>query len=94
MECWSAREAVNRCQSPISTGFGLARFLAGAGRAGPRPSWGARGAVRGSGQHFGYREWDAHTSRLARAVAGAGVRPGDRVALGVSVEGAVRGERV
>lgn len=43
-----------------------------------------RAAVRGSGRHFCYREWDAHTSRLARALAGAGVRPGDRVALALT----------
>jgi 2-furoate---CoA ligase len=43
-----------------------------------------RAAVRGSGRHLGYREWDAHTNQLARALAGAGVRPGDRVALALT----------
>jgi 2-furoate---CoA ligase len=43
-----------------------------------------RAAVRGSGRHFTYREWDAHTNRLARALAGVGVRPGDRVVLAMA----------
>ncbi|TQM44923.1 class I adenylate-forming enzyme family protein [Pseudonocardia cypriaca] len=43
-----------------------------------------RAAVRGSGRHLGYREWDARTNQLARALAGAGVRPGDRVALALA----------
>jgi 2-furoate---CoA ligase len=40
----------------------------------------ARRAVGGP-RPLTYREWDAHTNRLARALAGLGVRPGDRVAL-------------
>lgn len=40
-----------------------------------------RSAVRGTGRHLGYREWDARTNRLARALADAGVGAGDRVAL-------------
>ncbi|OZM80195.1 class I adenylate-forming enzyme family protein [Pseudonocardia sp. MH-G8] len=43
-----------------------------------------RAAVRGSGRHLGYREWDARTNQLARALAGAGVRPGDRIALALT----------
>ncbi len=31
-----------------------------------------------------YRQWDARTNRLARALAGLGVRPGDRVAFGLA----------
>ncbi|NMH97707.1 class I adenylate-forming enzyme family protein [Pseudonocardia acidicola] len=40
-----------------------------------------RTAVRGTGRHLSYREWDARTNRLARAMASTGIRPGDRVAL-------------
>jgi 2-furoate---CoA ligase len=40
-----------------------------------------RAAVRGRGRHLSYREWDARTNRLARALAAEGVRPGDRVAF-------------
>ncbi|WP_028936306.1 class I adenylate-forming enzyme family protein [Pseudonocardia spinosispora] len=40
-----------------------------------------RPAVRGTGRHLGYREWDTRTNRLARALAAEGVRPGDRVAM-------------
>ncbi|WP_214369486.1 class I adenylate-forming enzyme family protein [Pseudonocardia sp. H11422] len=52
-------------------------------------SWAAerypdRTAVRGTGRHLSYREWDARTNQLARALAGAGVRPGDRVALSLA----------
>ena len=43
-----------------------------------------RRAVGGTGRHLTYREWDARTNRLARALADAGVRPGDRVALSLS----------
>jgi 2-furoate---CoA ligase len=43
-----------------------------------------RAAVRGSGRHLSYREWDARTNQLARALAAEGVRPGDRVALALS----------
>lgn len=52
-------------------------------------SWAAqrhpdRRAVAGTGRHLGYREWDARTNRLARALAAAGVRRGDRVALSLA----------
>ncbi|GAA2537291.1 class I adenylate-forming enzyme family protein [Pseudonocardia hydrocarbonoxydans] len=43
-----------------------------------------RRAVGGSGRQLTFAEWDARTTRLARALAGAGVRPGDRVALGLT----------
>jgi 2-furoate---CoA ligase len=43
-----------------------------------------RPAVRGPGRHLSYREWDARTNRLARAMAAAGVRPGDRVAFALT----------
>ncbi|HYH31491.1 MAG TPA: AMP-binding protein, partial [Pseudonocardia sp.] len=43
-----------------------------------------RAAVRGSGRHLGYREWDARTNQLARALAATGARPGDRVALALT----------
>ncbi|TQM13426.1 class I adenylate-forming enzyme family protein [Pseudonocardia kunmingensis] len=43
-----------------------------------------RPAVRGSGRHLSYREWDARTDQLARALAAEGVRPGDRVALALA----------
>jgi 2-furoate---CoA ligase len=43
-----------------------------------------RPAVRGRGRHLSYREWDARTDRLARALAADGVRPGDRVALALT----------
>ncbi|MFB9385448.1 class I adenylate-forming enzyme family protein [Pseudonocardia petroleophila] len=51
-------------------------------------SWAAeryphRRAVGGSGRHLTYAEWDARTTRLARALAAAGVAAGDRVALGL-----------
>jgi 2-furoate---CoA ligase len=40
-----------------------------------------RSAVLGTGRHLSYREWDARTNRLARALAATGVGPGDRVAM-------------
>ena len=40
-----------------------------------------RPAVRGAGRHLGYRQWDARTNQLARALHELGVRPGDRVGL-------------
>lgn len=43
-----------------------------------------RAAVRGSGRHLSYREWDARTDRLARALGAEGVRPGDRVAFALT----------
>ncbi|MHA6794595.1 class I adenylate-forming enzyme family protein [Pseudonocardia bannensis] len=43
-----------------------------------------RTAVRGTGRHLSYRQWDARTDQLARALAGAGVRPGDRIALSLA----------
>lgn len=43
-----------------------------------------RSAVRGTGRHLSYREWDSRTNRLARALAAAGVGAGDRVALALS----------
>lgn len=43
-----------------------------------------RPAVRGSGRHLSYREWDARTEQLARALAAEGVRPGDRVAFAMT----------
>jgi 2-furoate---CoA ligase len=43
-----------------------------------------RRAVGGSGRHLTYAEWDTRTTRLARALAGAGVRPGSRVVLGLT----------
>jgi 2-furoate---CoA ligase len=43
-----------------------------------------RVAVRGVGRHFGYREWDARTNQLARALHGLGVRPGERVAFALT----------
>ncbi len=43
-----------------------------------------RAAVRGHGRHLSYREWDARTERLARALAAEGVRPGDRVAFALT----------
>ena len=43
-----------------------------------------RRAVGGTGRHLTYREWDARTNRLARALASAGVRPGDRVAFSLA----------
>ena len=44
---------------------------------GPVPG---RKAVGGP-QPLTYRQWDARTNQLARALAGLGVRPGDRVAF-------------
>jgi 2-furoate---CoA ligase len=38
-----------------------------------------RAAVRGTGRRLSYREWDGRTCQLARALAGFGVGPGDRV---------------
>jgi 2-furoate---CoA ligase len=43
-----------------------------------------RPAVRGHGRHLSYREWDARTNRLARALAAEGVRPCDRVAFALT----------
>jgi 2-furoate---CoA ligase len=43
-----------------------------------------RRAVGGAGRHLTYRQWEARTNRLARALASAGVRPGDRVALSLA----------
>ncbi|MCE3554999.1 AMP-binding protein [Pseudonocardia sp. RS11V-5] len=40
-----------------------------------------RPAVRGEGRHLTYRQWDARTNQLARALQGRGVGPGDRVVL-------------
>lgn len=40
-----------------------------------------RSAVRGEGRYLSYREWDARTNRLARALQAREVGPGDRVAL-------------
>ncbi|MBO0850031.1 MAG: AMP-binding protein [Pseudonocardia sp.] len=52
-------------------------------------SWAAqrhpeRPAVTGLGRHLCYREWNARVNRLARALRGAGVGPGDRVALALT----------
>jgi 2-furoate---CoA ligase len=52
-------------------------------------SWAAernpdRRAVGGDGRHLTFREWDARTNRLARVLAAAGVRPGDRLALAMA----------
>jgi 2-furoate---CoA ligase len=52
-------------------------------------SWAAerhpdRCAVGGTGRRLTYRQWDARTNQLARALAGAGVGPGDRVALSLA----------
>ncbi|GAA1272408.1 AMP-binding protein [Pseudonocardia aurantiaca] len=41
-------------------------------------------AVRGAGRHLGYRQWDARTNQLARALHGLGVRPGARVGLALT----------
>lgn len=43
-----------------------------------------RRAVGGTGRHLTYREWDARTSRLAMALATAGVRAGDRVVFSLA----------
>ncbi|MBN9098490.1 MAG: acyl--CoA ligase [Pseudonocardia sp.] len=43
-----------------------------------------RRAVAGTGRHLTYRAWDARTNQLARALAAAGVGPGDRVALALT----------
>jgi 2-furoate---CoA ligase len=43
-----------------------------------------RPAVRGAGRHLSYRQWDARTNQLARALHGLGVRPGDRVGLALT----------
>lgn len=43
-----------------------------------------RSAVRGTGRHLSYREWDSRTNRLARALAAVGVGAGDRVAFALS----------
>jgi 2-furoate---CoA ligase len=43
-----------------------------------------RPAVRGHERHLSYREWDARTNRLARALAAQGVRPGDRVVFALT----------
>lgn len=43
-----------------------------------------RWAVRGTGRHLTYREWDARTDRLAAALSRSGVRPGGRVALALT----------
>lgn len=40
-----------------------------------------RRAVGGTGRVLTFREWDARTNRLARALAAAGAGPGDRIAL-------------
>ncbi|MBW0101058.1 class I adenylate-forming enzyme family protein [Pseudonocardia sp. KRD291] len=40
-----------------------------------------RPAVRGTGRHLSYREWDARTDRLAGALRSLGVGPGERVGL-------------
>ncbi|WP_445189415.1 class I adenylate-forming enzyme family protein [Pseudonocardia sp. Cha107L01] len=45
----------------------------------------SRPAVCGTGRQFSYAAWEARTNQLARALAGAGVCPGDRV--GVLVRG-------
>ncbi|HEY0575705.1 MAG TPA: AMP-binding protein [Pseudonocardia sp.] len=41
----------------------------------------ARTAVGGTGRRLSYAAWEARTSQLAHAMAGAGVSPGDRVGL-------------
>jgi 2-furoate---CoA ligase len=43
-----------------------------------------RRAVGGAGRTLTYRQWDARTNQLARALAAAGVRPGDRVAFSLA----------
>ena len=43
-----------------------------------------RRAVGGAGRALTYRQWDARTTQLARALAAAGVRPGDRVAFSLA----------
>lgn len=43
-----------------------------------------RPAVRGEGRHLSYRQWDARTNQLARALRARGVGPGDRLALALS----------
>ncbi|WP_433282383.1 class I adenylate-forming enzyme family protein [Pseudonocardia xinjiangensis] len=43
-----------------------------------------RRAVGGAGRHLTYRQWDARTNQLARALEAEGVRPGDRVALSLT----------
>jgi 2-furoate---CoA ligase len=43
-----------------------------------------RRAVGGAGRHLTYRQWDARTNQLARALTAVGVRPGDRVALSLA----------
>src|SRR3954454_654822 len=43
-----------------------------------------RRAVGGTGRTLTYRQWDARTNQLARALGAAGVRPGDRVAFSLA----------
>jgi 2-furoate---CoA ligase len=43
-----------------------------------------RTAVAGTGRRLTYRAWDSRTDQLAHALAAAGVRPGDRVALAMT----------
>jgi 2-furoate---CoA ligase len=43
-----------------------------------------RPAVAGAGRHLGYREWDARTNQLARALRGCGAGRGDRVVFALT----------